>query len=159
MNHCSRLPTVRFALLRQRLNSLVVLLARGLSEVAKISFMLGKARRRKSLLIVCMVLIALLPVAATKIFVATDRMTMYYDNHQQMEQEILRKIPVGSNPQVARQVMSQNGFTLTKQTGILLELEKEESYWPFYYGTFWTAEISVNNGEVSGAKVWIQPAD
>ena len=85
---------------------------------------------------------------------------MYYDDHKQMEQEILRRIPIGNHQRFAKQVMSRSGVSLNKQNTSLIEFRKEEIYWPFYVeGAIWTVELSIRNGSVSDAKVWIGPGD
>ncbi len=116
-------------------------------------------KTKTALFVLSTSLVALLPVVASMIPKNKSQMTMSYDDHQVMEREILNKIPVKSNVHLAKQMMKRNGFKLTKQTNLVLEFEKEESYGPEHWGTFWTADINLKCGAVSGAKVWIEPAD
>ena len=106
-----------------------------------------------------MAAVALLPVVASVLPKDKTKMVMFYDDNKAMEREIVNKIPIGSNIQLAKQMMKRNGFKFTKQTSSFLEFEKEESYGPDHWGTFWTADVTLKNRVVSGAKVWIEPAD
>ena len=131
----------------------------GLRKLSKISGVMHKASKRNFSMIGFMVLIALLPVAASKFFGGSNEIQMYSDDYRKMNQEILRNIPVGSSAQSAKQMMTRNGFRLSGQDQTSLSFQKEETYLPFGEGTQWAVAIDLKKGSVSGAKTWIGPAD
>lgn len=129
----------------------------------KIQSILDDKQNKKHLFFVLLViLIIFFPIVIVKVrnvTVNSHLMTMYGDSHKRMEQEVLRVIPVGSNVQNARRVMALNDFACTRQTNTVLECEQDNGSWFTPVNMDWYVEISLKNGIVTGAKVWITPSD
>jgi hypothetical protein len=78
-----------------------------------------------------------------------------------MEHEILRVIPVGSPVADAKRIMEFNDFTCGRQTSDLLKCDQDNSSFICDIGlcSNWYVEISLKDGVVASAKVWITPSD